>query len=53
MSINQTDPEQSLQIHMRKLDFKDPEAACQALDEGLQIQWEEDKGADLKYSKQS
>jgi len=26
---------------MRKLDFKDPEVACNALDEGLQIQWEE------------
>jgi hypothetical protein len=27
-------------INMRKLEFKDPEKACKALDEGLQIHWE-------------
>lgn len=30
---------QNQAIEMRRLDFKDPEAACNALEEGLQIHW--------------
>jgi hypothetical protein len=37
-------------IHMRRLDFKDPEAACKALEEGLQMEWEQ---REMGYSKQS
>ena len=35
---------------MRHLDFKDPEDACRALEDGLQMQWTQ-KG--IEYSKQS
>lgn len=35
---------------MRRLDFRDPEAACKALEEGLQMQWEQ---REMEYSKQS
>ena len=31
-------------IEMRRLDFRDPEQACSALEEGLQIHWEGKKG---------
>ena len=41
---------QNLGIEMRRLNFKDPEAACNALEEGLQIQWREEK---MEASKQS
>lgn len=37
-------------IHMRRLDFRDPEAACKALEEGLQMHWEQ---REMEYSKQS
>lgn len=46
-------------IEMRRLDFKDPLAACNALEEGLQIHWqgnEENRWEDKKQmevSKQS
>ena len=30
---------QSQPISMRRLDFRDPEQACSALEEGLQIHW--------------
>lgn len=36
---------------MRRLDFRDPEQACSALEEGLQIHWD-DKQA-MVDSKQS
>lgn len=42
---------QSHAIEMRRLDFKDPEAACNALEEGLQIHWQDKK--DMSSSKQS
>lgn len=35
---------------MRRLDFKDPETACNALDQGLQMHWLQPQ---LGYSKQS
>ena len=38
-------------ITVRKLHFKDPEAACNALEEGLQIEWEPKDN--MEYSKQS
>jgi hypothetical protein len=37
-------------IQMRRLDFRDPEAACKALEEGLQMNWEQ---REMEYSKQS
>jgi hypothetical protein len=37
-------------ILMRRLDFRDPEAACKALEDGLQMQWEQRQ---MEYSKQS
>lgn len=40
-------------IAMRRLDFKDPEVACNALEEGLQIHWEEKQDSEMGYSKQS
>lgn len=42
---------QSEPISMRRLDFRDPEQACNALEEGLQIHWEDKKG--MSDSKQS
>ena len=36
---------------MRRLDFRDPEQACVALEEGLQIHWEGKK--DMESSSQS
>ena len=37
-------------VNMRRLDFKDPELACSALEEGLQISWE---GKRMESSSQS
>jgi|JI10StandDraft_1071094.scaffolds.fasta_scaffold2413585_1 hypothetical protein len=42
---------QSEPINMRRLDFRDPEQACHALEEGLQIHWEDKRG--MMDSKQS
>ena len=44
-SISQREPD-----NMRRLDFKDPEMACSALQEGLQIHWE---GKKMESSGQS
>jgi hypothetical protein len=40
-------------INMRRLEFKEPDLACDALEEGLQIHWEEEEKGEMEYSKQS
>ena len=42
---------QSQEINMRRLDFRDPEEACDALEDGLQIHWEGNQG--MESSSQS
>lgn len=37
-------------IQTRRLDFRDPEIACKALEEGLMMHWEQ---REMEYSKQS
>jgi len=43
---------QSQSIEMRRLDFKDPEVACNALEEGLQIHWQDSQQPNWQEKKQ-
>jgi hypothetical protein len=44
---------EEMEIKVKKLEFKNTEAACQALDEGLRAEWEDERSDMNYYSKQS